>query len=261
MEGPDSNTKAPRITKGVVALIVNTPAACKTLTAGLSGRSMQVWSWMVGMRLRSQLAGVCQLLSPPAPVQLMSHSPAAGPVKMNRDASSAVLDPTGVVTTTSTGPSPDGGVTTTISSSLFTVKLGAAASPKLTWVAPVNPLPVIVTDSPPTVDPSDGSTPVTTGAAGATVVEVVVVDVLVVLVLAVVEVMVVVDVVVGWPGSCTGPTGSARCMLDPAGFSARTDTRINRPRSSSTGEYESEPSPTTRQSLGASPVQLDHENT
>lgn len=157
--------------------------------------------------------------------------------------------------------------------SLSIVKLVELTSPKLTPVAAVNPVPVIVTASPPAVDPSAGSRPVTTGRAGATVVvvvEVVVVllvvvvdvDVVVVEVLVVVdELVVVVVVVVGSLGSRTGPTGAADCVLDPAAFSARTETRISRPRSSSPGENRSELPPTSRQSLGASAAQLLHENT
>jgi len=44
-----------------------------------------------------------------------------------------------------------------------TVKLGADVPPKLTEVAPVNPVPVIVTTVPPVVGPAVGNTPVTVG--------------------------------------------------------------------------------------------------
>ena len=40
------------------------------------------------------------------------------------------------------------------------------APPKLTPVAPDRFFPVILTEVPPPVDPLDGETPVTTGAAG-----------------------------------------------------------------------------------------------
>jgi hypothetical protein len=117
-----------------------------------------------------------------------------------------------------------------IRESLSTEKRAAASSPKRTPVAPVNPDPVIVTDSPPAVEPCDGSTPVTTGAADTTVV--LVVEVLVVV--EDVEVVVVeLVVVVGSPGERTGPTGSALCIATSAALSARTDTLISRPRSSS----------------------------
>src|SRR5438128_1902264 len=52
--------------------------------------------------------------------------------------------PPGVVTVTPTSPDP-GGATALIDSSLSTVKDAACAEPKPTAVAPVNPLPVIVT--------------------------------------------------------------------------------------------------------------------
>ena len=57
--------------------------------------------------------------------------------------------------------------------SLFTVKVVAAVEPNMTAVAPVNPLPVIDTDVPPSVDPEVGLTPVTEGTAAAAVVVVV----------------------------------------------------------------------------------------
>ena len=44
----------------------------------------------------------------------------------------------------------------------FTVK-DAAADPKLTLVAPVNPFPVMVTDAPPPDVPADGETEVMDG--------------------------------------------------------------------------------------------------
>jgi hypothetical protein len=48
--------------------------------------------------------------------------------------------------------------------SLSTVNVDAAAAPKLTALAPVNPLPLIVTLVPPAVDPELGDTLVTVGA-------------------------------------------------------------------------------------------------
>jgi hypothetical protein len=44
------------------------------------------------------------------------------------------------------------------------VKEVAGATPKSTAVAPVNPVPVMVTEVPPPVDPPGGATPVTVGA-------------------------------------------------------------------------------------------------
>jgi hypothetical protein len=46
----------------------------------------------------------------------------------------------------------------------LTVKPDAATSPKNTPVAPVKPLPVIITDVPPAALPELGLTPVTEGA-------------------------------------------------------------------------------------------------
>ncbi len=47
----------------------------------------------------------------------------------------------------------------------LTVKLVAALAPKSTAVAPVNPVPVMVTDVPPAAGPVFGLTAVTVGAA------------------------------------------------------------------------------------------------
>ena len=48
---------------------------------------------------------------------------------------------------------------------LLTVKPVAAVAPKVTAVAPLNPVPVIVTDVPPVDGPEAGETDVTAGAA------------------------------------------------------------------------------------------------
>jgi hypothetical protein len=45
------------------------------------------------------------------------------------------------------------------------VKLVAALAPKVTAVAPVNLVPVIVTEVPPAVDPDVGAIEITVGAA------------------------------------------------------------------------------------------------
>jgi hypothetical protein len=50
-------------------------------------------------------------------------------------------------------PAAWGGDTAVIEVALLTVKLAAATGPKLTAVAPVNPVPVIVTEVPPPVVP------------------------------------------------------------------------------------------------------------
>ena len=74
--------------------------------------------------------------------------------------------PAGVVTVTSTVPVP-AGLTAVIVVSLTTVRFVAAVVPKSTAVAPVNPVPVIVTRVPPVVGPLVGLRPVTVGAATA----------------------------------------------------------------------------------------------
>jgi hypothetical protein len=81
--------------------------------------------------------------------------------------------PFGVTTVTSTiAPEAPAGDVAVIDESLFTLKDAAATVPKLTAVAPVKPLPVIVTVSPPPGSvPVVGDIAVTTGAAVEGVVE------------------------------------------------------------------------------------------
>jgi hypothetical protein len=74
--------------------------------------------------------------------------------------------PAGVVTVTSTTPLP-AGATALIHVAEVTVKLLAAAPPKATAVAPVKPVPLIVTVVPPAAGPPVGLSPVTVGAVGA----------------------------------------------------------------------------------------------
>jgi hypothetical protein len=73
------------------------------------------------------------------------------------------LVPVGAVTATSTVPDACAGDTAVIDVPLFTVNDAAAVEPKLTADAPVNPVPVIVTDVPPAVGPAFGETLVTVG--------------------------------------------------------------------------------------------------
>ena len=68
------------------------------------------------------------------------------------------LVPFVVVTVTSTVPVPDG-ESAVIVVSLTKVKLEAAVPPNVTAVAPVKPVPVIVTRLPPAVGPEVGLTP------------------------------------------------------------------------------------------------------
>jgi hypothetical protein len=70
-----------------------------------------------------------------------------------------------VVTVTSTVPAACGGAMAVMEVSLLTVKLSAATEPKLTAVAAVKPLPLMVTVVPPPLLPLLVSRPVTLGAA------------------------------------------------------------------------------------------------
>ena len=89
----------------------------------------------------------------------------AGPVtKVNWSPAPVALVPPAVVTVMSTVPAAWAGVVAVMDVALLTVKLVAAVPPKLTAVAPVNPVPVMVTDVPPAVVPLFGLTLVTVGA-------------------------------------------------------------------------------------------------
>ena len=75
----------------------------------------------------------------------------------------ALVPPT-VVTRTSTVPVPAGAVAV-IEVALFTVNEVADVAPKVTAVAPVRPVPVMVTVVPPVAGPAVGLIEVTVGAA------------------------------------------------------------------------------------------------
>jgi len=77
-----------------------------------------------------------------------------------------LLVPLGVVTVTCTVPVPSG-VVAVIWVSETTVNDGAGVAPKRTAVAPVKPVPVIVTVVPPPEDPEAGETERTAGVAAA----------------------------------------------------------------------------------------------
>jgi hypothetical protein len=83
---------------------------------------------------------------------------------VNWSAASVAEVPPGVVTLTSTVPVPAGDVAV-ICVAEMTVKLAAAVAPKVKAVAPVNPVPVIVTNVPPVVDPDVGVIDVRIGSA------------------------------------------------------------------------------------------------
>ena len=71
--------------------------------------------------------------------------------------------PPSVVTLTDTVPTDPDGVVAAIDVLLMTVKEITATTPIVTAVAPVKPVPVIVTEVPPSRGPLAGETPVTVG--------------------------------------------------------------------------------------------------
>ena len=83
---------------------------------------------------------------------------------VNWSAAPVALVPPGVVTVMSTVPALSAGEVAVIDVALLTVNAVAAVAPKLTAVAPVKPVPVIVTEVPPAVGPLVGLTLVTVGA-------------------------------------------------------------------------------------------------
>ena len=72
--------------------------------------------------------------------------------------------PPAVVTVMSTVPAEPAGAVAVIWVALFTVYVVAAVLPNFTAVAPVKPVPVIITDVPPAVGPAFGEIPVTVGS-------------------------------------------------------------------------------------------------
>ena len=81
---------------------------------------------------------------------------------MNWSAGDVALVPPGVVTVISTVPAPAGEVAV-IFVAESTVKLEALIIPNLTTVAPENPVPLTVTEVPPTSCPAAGAMLVTAG--------------------------------------------------------------------------------------------------
>lgn len=71
--------------------------------------------------------------------------------------------PWAVVTATSTAPADFAGVVAVIEVFELTVNAEALVPPKVTAVAPVKFVPVIVTDAPPAVDPFTGESEATVG--------------------------------------------------------------------------------------------------
>jgi hypothetical protein len=113
----------------------------------------------------------------PVPVTVSRVPPAVGPLVgeiavivgaapyVNLSAATIALVPPGVVTLTSTTPAIWAGEVMVILVLEFTVRLVPAVVPNLTAVAPVNPVPVIVTTVPPAVGPLAGEMAVTVGRA------------------------------------------------------------------------------------------------
>jgi hypothetical protein len=113
----------------------------------------------------------------PVPVMVTDVPPASGPalgrtavtvgtaayVKWSAELVAEV--PPGVVTVTSTMLAAPAGEVALMLVSLATVNEVAASVPKSTAVAPVNPVPVIVTTVPPAIGPALGRTVVTVGTA------------------------------------------------------------------------------------------------
>ena len=83
---------------------------------------------------------------------------------MNWSAAEIADVPPAVVTRTSTVPVPAGDVAV-IEVAELTVKPAAGVAPKVTTVAPLRLVPVIVTDVPPGAGPNVGEIEVTVGAA------------------------------------------------------------------------------------------------
>ena len=76
----------------------------------------------------------------------------------------AAFDPLGVVTITLAEPALPTGVVAVIDVSETTLVFVAGAPPIVTLVAPVNAVPVIVSEVPPNVEPLDGLIEVIEGA-------------------------------------------------------------------------------------------------
>ena len=107
----------------------------------------------------------------PLPVIVTNVPPPTGPAVglkrvtdtpyVNTLAGDAGDVPVGVVTVTFTVPAVCAGLAAVIVVSLLTVKLAAGVVPKSTAVAPVKPLPVMVTNVPPPSEPAAGLNPET----------------------------------------------------------------------------------------------------
>ena len=164
-------------------LVVLVPPGVVTVTSTVALPAGVVAVIWVALTTVNDVAGVVPKLTAVAPVRLVPvivtlEPPAAGPddgltavtvgagvgaTYVNSSAELVALVPPGVVTVTSTVPDP-AGLVAVIWVALLTVNDVAGVVPKLTAVAPVRLVPVIVTVFPPAVVPDDGLTPVTVGA-------------------------------------------------------------------------------------------------
>ena len=84
---------------------------------------------------------------------------------MNLSAADVALVPPGVVTVTSTVPAAPAGDVMERDVGEATTNPVPATVPNFTTVAPVNPVPVTVTEIPPANGPAAGEIPVTVGMA------------------------------------------------------------------------------------------------
>jgi hypothetical protein len=89
-----------------------------------------------------------------------------GATEVNWSALSVGLEPFGVVIVTSKVPAASAGATALIRVDEDTLKLDAGAVPKSTLVAPLKPVPLMVTLVPPVLGPLAGEMEVTVGAGG-----------------------------------------------------------------------------------------------
>ncbi len=183
------------VTVGVGIVYVNWPAdevalvpagvvtVTLTLPAALAGDVMVICVAESTVRLVPAVVPNLTAVAPvnPVPVIVTTVPPTKGPlvgdmpvtvgaavtvVYVNWPADEVALVPAGVVTVTLTIPAAPAGDVMVICVAEFTVRPVPAVVPNLTAVAPVNPVPVIVTTVPPTRGPLDGEMPVTVGAVG-----------------------------------------------------------------------------------------------
>src|SRR5208283_830056 len=163
---------------GEVALVPpGVVTVTSTVPAEPTGETAVIWVVEVTVKLDAAVVPNITAVAPvnPVPVIVTVVPPATGPAAgvipvttgtgsyVNSSAGEVALVPPGVVTVTSTVPAEPAGETAVIWVVEVTVKLDAAVVPNITAVAPVNPVPVIVTVVPPATGPAAGVIPVTTG--------------------------------------------------------------------------------------------------